>query len=133
MGGLATSLAPVHGSASVKPTSGGALTGLILDASGLGVKPALHPKVVDANGRQIYAAAMVAPNALRTHGAVTYVRTVQAAKGLSRLGNKPLVVKVQRLGKSGADLVVNAPDVAALKDSGDVLALGRVVIVTGGN
>ena len=131
-GGLATSLAPVQGSAAVKATSPSDLTGLILDATGLGVKPSLHPKVSDGDGRPIYAAAMVAPNALRAHGAVTYVRTVQAAKALPRLGKKPLVVKVARLGKSGADLVVQTADVAALsKNSGDVFAKGRVVVVTG--
>ena len=131
-GGLAASLAPVrdHAVAKVAATSGH--TGLVLDASGLGVKPALHPEVVDAKGQTIYGAKMIAPNALREHGAATYVKSIPAAKAVKRLGDKPLVVKVLRLDRSRTKLVVKASDLTGVTASkGGFLAQGKVVIVTG--
>ncbi len=131
-GGLAASLAPVRDHEVAKETGTSDHTGLVLDASGLGVKPALHPEVVDANGQTIYAATMIAPNALRDHGAATYVKSLTAAKAIKRLGDKPLVVKALRLDRSRTKLVVKASDLKGVTASKrGFLAHGKVVIVTG--
>ena len=128
-GGLATSLAPVHDRKVVKASNQGEYTGLIVDATGLKMRPVLQPRMVDGNGRSIYAAPMVAPNALRKRGAVAYAQTVDAAKALPRVGGKPLVIKAMRVGKAGALVVKDAAVTGASANA--IFAEGRVVVVIG--
>ncbi len=132
-GGLATSLAPISARKAARVAGAeSAFSGLIVDATGLGVRPALQPKIMDPKGTELYSAAMVAPNALRLHGAASYVRTVEAAKQRPRVGKKPLIVKAARLGKSRSDLVIGADLAETLRgDAIAFLAEAKVVVVTG--
>ncbi len=131
-GGLATSLAPVRDSAVKKTMGRSSFTGLIVDASGLAIKPALHPRLLDNGGTEVYSAKMVAPNALRQHGAAAYVKSVANAKASARSGKNPLVVKAARLGPTPTDLVLASGDLQKLKaESQAFLTDAKVVIVTG--
>jgi len=40
-------------------SSGGAVSGLIVDARGLGLRPAMAPKVLDQNGQEVYGSKFV--------------------------------------------------------------------------
>lgn len=106
-------------------------TGLVIDASGLHPKPALAPRLLDEAGKEVYSAAVVGPEAIKSNGIAGYLKTLDEAKKSSRVGAKPLVVKAVRVA-GGSDLVIANADADRLRDpKGNVsyLGEGRVIIV----
>jgi hypothetical protein len=92
-------------------------SGLVVDASGLDVVPALTPRLLDETGKPLYG------------GNVAYVNGLEAARKHARVGDRPLVLKASRV--DGTDLVLSAEEVKKLSDSNFArLSEGRVVIVT---
>jgi hypothetical protein len=109
----------------------GATTGVIINANGLSVTPALAPRVVDDAGREIYGAQVVTADALKKHGVAGYAGSVELAMKDVRVAGKPLVVRAQKLAKAGgSDLVITAEDGAKLTKLASLLANGKVIIVT---
>jgi hypothetical protein len=104
-------------------------SGLILDARGLKVAPALAPRILGESGQELYGPSCLAAEA-RTRGGAAYARDVQTAKKqlVSRIGDRPLVVKA--IEAQGADLVIGKADAEILKGEQKLLADGRVVIIT---
>lgn len=116
------------------PSSGAKkYSGLIIDATGLKVRPALGPTVVHESGEGIYGPGMVSPTFLNSQGVATYVRTMADAKRVDRVGASPLVIKASSLGASGSELRVSAAETKKLANQNlGFLAEARVVIVTDG-
>lgn len=132
-GGLATTLAPVKDRKKVSTTGEATYSGLIIDAIGTSAKPALKPRVLDAEGAPVYEPAMVGPSVLRQHGAASYARSVDEAKQNKRVGKNPLVVKAAMLGDVGSDIQISAEDAKKLREVNQTfLAEARVVIATDG-
>jgi hypothetical protein len=104
-------------------------TSLVVDAAGLRVAPALAPRLLDEAGKELYGPASLGESA-RHGGVAAYARGLESAKKdlAARVGDKPLVIKALRA--QGTDLVVAAPDAAALAARPAYLAEGRVVILT---
>ncbi len=128
-GRLSDALLPgTSGEAGAAGAGSGEATGLVLDARGLAIAPALAPRILDEAGREVYGPASLAPEA-RGRGGAAYARDVETAKRelKERLGERPLVVKA--VGARGSDVVVAGADAKALA-GGRLLAEGRVVIVT---
>ena len=95
-------------SQAVRASVQGTYTGVIIDASGLGLKPTFSPVVYDTAGRAIYGATNIDPDLAISKGMVGYADSVEAAKGLARAGSNPLVVKaVQAKGGASANNLVN--------------------------
>lgn len=114
------------------PAPGGA-TGLLVDARGKGLVPALAPRVLDENGQEIYSAGSVAPEARKSRGPVAYARDPDAARKelAERIGDRPMVIRALRA--QGADVVIASADAEALRQAPPAfLSEGRVVIVTDG-
>lgn len=110
-------------------TASSGYTGLILDARGTQVQPALSPRLLDESGKELYSASNVGKDKLHDHGVAAYVKTLDAAKADKRVGAKPLVVHAAKLAPGGkTDLIVAAKDAGQI--SGPFLAEGNVVIVT---
>lgn len=130
-GGLAAVLAPGTGKKAV-PTDGEAkYSGLIVDATGVGAKPALAPRLTDEAGSELYVIDMVGPNHLRKRGMAGFTRSVDEAKKDARVGKNPLVVKATGVGEADTDILLSATDAAKLeKGNLGFLAEGRVVIAT---
>lgn len=104
-------------------------TGVIVDASGLGVKPALAPRLVDGKGREVYGPSAVEAASRKTQGVASYHGSVEEARQSERVGDKPLILKAS--GVKGTDLVLGADSLAQLKASNPrYLAEGRVAIVS---
>jgi hypothetical protein len=104
-------------------------TGLVVDARGLGVTPALAPRILDEGGKEVYGAAVVTPEARKAGGVASYVQSVDDAKKSMKAGDKPLIIKASKA--KGSDLVLGSDDVKKLAEANNsYLAEGRVVIVT---
>jgi hypothetical protein len=104
-------------------------TGLIVDARGLQLTPALMPRFQDESGQQLYGVESLTPDARKASGAASYLRSVEQAKKDPRLGSRPLVLKAVKA--SGSNLVLGADAKAKLEHLGRYLREGRVIIVIG--
>ena len=93
-------------------------TGLIVDCKGLGVKPALSPRVLDGGGREIYGSAYVAKEWAVKYGIVGYSKDVAAAAKLERVGDKPGQVKAAKAsGQNKTDVVLDDDDAADIRSA----------------
>ena len=82
-------------------------TGLIVDARGLGLSPAMAPKVVDDEDRLVYGAKVVNRDAAVQHGIAAYEKDLDLAKKSDRIGISPIVVKgIKATGRNKTNVVV---------------------------
>jgi hypothetical protein len=114
--------------------SGANFTGLIIDARGLGAIPALAPKILDENGKEIYGSAYVTRDFAVKWGMAGYSKTPeQAGSQTDRIGKQPGIIKaVKATGASKCDLVISNEDaqsVLAASKSMKFLADCRVIII----
>jgi hypothetical protein len=114
------------------PTTGTEVgSGLVVVAKGLKVKPALAPRILDEQGKEVYGPDFVQPGALRANGIAGYLKSVPAAEQSARVGAHP--VQVRALRATGSDLVISNGDAARLTDPKSnlgFLAEAKVIIVT---
>ncbi|HUJ75788.1 MAG TPA: hypothetical protein VL359_13050 [bacterium] len=108
-------------------------TGLIIDARGTGVTPALAPKVLDPEGKEVYGSAFVSRQFAITQGMAGYVKSIDAARNTDRVKGNPAVVKaVKALGPNRSDLEISKDDAERLRDLAKTetfLRESRVMIV----
>lgn len=109
-------------------------TGLVIDARGTGAIPALIPKIVDEDGKEIYGSAYVTRDWATKWGMAGYAKTPEQAAGFKdRIGTQPGMIKaVRATGASRCDLVisnVDAQSVRAAAKSQKFLADCRVIII----
>ncbi len=96
-------------------TPGQAYTGLIVDARGLGVRPAMVPKILNEDGKEVYGSAWVNRDYAVREGMVGYLKDPVAAQANPRVTDKPLMVKALKVsGDARVDLVVTNADAAML-------------------
>jgi hypothetical protein len=104
-------------------------TGLVIDARGLGVKPALAPRLLGPDGKALYSAEALSAEARQTSAVAAYMAGLDQAKRSVLVGARPLVLKADKA--DGSDLVLGAEAVKQLAAiHNGFLAEGRVVIVT---
>lgn len=100
------------------PMAAGAYTGLIIDAKGLGVMPAMAPKVEDENGNEVYGSKFVSREWAVRQGMVGYEKSLEAARGNQRVTNNPLVIKALKAsGANKSDVVVSNADAQRLQQA----------------
>ncbi|MBI4635426.1 MAG: hypothetical protein HY727_03660 [Candidatus Rokubacteria bacterium] len=108
-------------------------SGLVIDARGLGVRPAMAPKVVSEGGQEIYGFSVVDRNWVVQQGMVGYSKDPGAARAHERVADRPLIVKaVAAAGASKTDVVISNDDAKLLLGSGPHLAFlekARVMFV----
>jgi len=108
-------------------------TGLIVDGTGLGLHPALVPRLLDEDGNEIYASQVVKRQIAVAEGIVGYSKDLVAASRHNRVTNKPLIVKgLQAVGQKKTDIIVSRHDAQKLQQAGHTssfLQQARVVIV----
>ncbi len=105
-------------------------SGLVVDARGLSVTPALSPRLLDVSGKPVYSAACLSEQARKQKAPASYFPSLDSAKASKDLvGDKPLVVKATKA--DGSDLVLDAEAAKLLgSENNGYLAEGRVAIVT---
>jgi hypothetical protein len=106
-----------------------AATGLVIDARGLKLTPALAPRVLADDGKAVvYSVDTLSLDARKSTGVASYVANLEDAKKVPKVGDKPLVVKA--LKADGSDVLLAADDTKKLKEiNAGFLTEGRVVIV----
>ena len=96
----------------------GAYTGLIIDAKGLNVTPAMAPKVLDDKSQEVYGASFVTRDYAVKNGVAGYVKDLEGAKKNERAGANPLVVKgLGAAGTNKTDVTLSAEDAAKVRDA----------------
>ena len=112
---------------------GGKATGVVIDGRGLGLKPALLPKIVDPQGQEIYVGQVVARTNAVEQGVAGYAKDVNAASNNFRVTDNPAVIKgVRASGAARTDIMLSQADSQMLRDlgkKGDFLQYCRVIIV----
>jgi hypothetical protein len=108
-------------------------TGLIVDARGLNLKPALAPRLLDEQGKELYAGDILTRDQAVEAGVAGYAKDMVAGSRQSRVTDNPLIVKGVRVsGNKGTDVVLTADAVKAIQQSEPTsryLQQARVVMV----
>lgn len=122
--------------ATFKPSGvrGRGFSGLIVDAKGIGVKPALMPKIIDEEKREIYGSAYVSRKFAVKYGMCGYAKDLAGAqKQTDRIGKSPCVVKGLKVsGPNKADIIIAKADadlVRSVARNARFLSECRVIIV----
>jgi len=114
-------------------TDRGPYTGLIVDGSGFGIRPAMSPNVLDPQGRNVYGFIKIDAETVIDYGIVAYTRSMEQARQNPRAGKNPLVVKgIQKSGNFEADIVISTADAQKIIDATqdyDFLSKLKVVFI----
>ena len=126
-GALADSLLPKTPPASptgIVTTPGGqAFTGLIVDARGLGVRPAMAPKILNEDGKEVYGSAWINRDWAVREGMAGYLKDPLQAQQNPRVTDKPLLVKaIKASGDARVDVVISNADAAMLQGAAQNLS-----------
>ncbi|WP_457572144.1 LPP20 family lipoprotein [Desulfovulcanus sp.] len=82
-------------------------TGLLVDARGLGARPAMSPKILDENGQEVYGSALVSREYAIQQGMAGYAKDVDKARQNPRVADTPYIAKaVMAKGRARTDLVI---------------------------
>ncbi len=112
--------APVENPAA-NPATGlmsGPVTGLVIDAKGLGARPAMTPRILDKSGKEVFGSAMVSREFAISQGMAGYAKDPAAAAANTRVAGRPLTVKAVAVqGQAGSDLVVSDADAARIREA----------------
>jgi hypothetical protein len=115
---------PGQPSASAPAQTGVAYTGLIVDARGLGIRPAMAPKIMNEDGKEVYGSAWINRDWAVREGMVGYLKDPVAAQSNPRVTDKPLVVKaVKASGDARVDMVISNADAASLQGASQTLSM----------
>ncbi len=108
-------------------------TGLIVDATGIGIKPALAPKILDERGREIYGPSYAKRGFFLAQGLAAYTRNLSYAMERDRIMENPLVIRGLRPSSEGdSDIIISREDAGKLKGASNNLNFlqeCRVIIV----
>jgi hypothetical protein len=103
-------------------------TGLVIDARGLKLTPALMPRVLDEAGKPLYTIDSLSAEARKTTGVAAYVQSLDEARKSLKAGDKPMVIKAAKA--NGADVLLPQDEAKKLISMNPpFLAQGKVVIV----
>jgi hypothetical protein len=121
---------------SVQVNSG--YTGIVIDAQGLGLTPAMMPKIVTKGGQVVYGPklvfkGMVNRGMIERNGFIGYTGNLKSAAAQGRIGNNPLVLKAQSLfGAQKAGVSISTGDalkVLAVNAKDGLLKMAKVMFL----
>jgi len=97
-------------------TASGVFTGLMIDARGTEISPALSPKVLNEDGDVLYGFADVDRQFSLEQGMMGYLKDPQAARSNERIKDRPFEIKALRSsGENNGDLVISNADGVRLR------------------
>lgn len=95
-------------------------TGVVIDATGLGLEATFSPAIYDTNGRMVYGVNYLDPEMAILNGMVEYADCVQNATVDTRAGENPLVIKAEAV-RGGKNSVNNVNVVVSVEDADKIL------------
>jgi hypothetical protein len=114
----------------VEPT---VYTGLVVDARGLGARPAMSPKILDERGQEVYGSAYVSREYAVQQGMAGYAKDITASQTNPRVTDQPLTVKgLKTEGPGQSNLVISDADADKIRGASENLSFlkqCRVMIV----
>jgi hypothetical protein len=133
-GGRITST-PAPGGTPPSTRTSGAISGVVVDATGLDATPAMAPKILDEDGEEVYGTTKVMRQYAMQQGVVGYHNNVARASEDERVAGNPLVVRALRTtGPNGCDLIISNQDARQIRQAASNLPFldeCRVMIVLG--
>ena len=131
---LATATTPAAGETAPTPTvRPGTVTGLIVDARGLGIRPAMSPVIVDQNGQSVYGPGKFTRDYAIKFGVAGYSKDLEKAQQDPRVIGNPLVIKGMGVqGTNKTDVLVANSDAFKIKNAdqtGQFLSNCKVMIL----
>ena len=120
--------------AASEPTKkSGGVTGIIIDGSGLGLRPAMAPRILNQSGSVVYGPGQYSRDYAASNGVVGYSKSLDKAKEDPRVQGNPLVIRASSTsGASAADMVVSNADagkIARADGTAGLLGNCRVMFV----
>ncbi|MBW1923633.1 MAG: LPP20 family lipoprotein [Deltaproteobacteria bacterium] len=116
-----------------RPAKGVTYTGLVVDARGFRVKPAMSPRILDEDGNEVYGSASVSREYAVQQGMAGYAKDLSAAKKNERVTDNPITVKGLRAASSGqTDIIISNEDATLIRSAAQessFLEKCRVMIV----
>jgi len=104
-------MAPGQGYQGTFSQQSAVFTGLIINAKGTELRPAMAPKIVDEQGNEIYGTGYVSRDYAVQIGVVGYEKDVNRASKNERVTDNPLVIKgLKATGSTECDIVVSNAD-----------------------
>jgi hypothetical protein len=108
-------------------------TGLVVNAKGIDLVPAMAPRILDESGTVVYGNLNLDPVFVKRFGMVGYLRSLEQALENDRVQGNPLVVNaLNSSGLKRADLVISDPEAAGIRKLSQNQAFlkeARVVII----
>ena len=112
-GTISTGVSAQDGSVG-SPTSGG-VTGIIIDGSGLGLRPAMSPRILNQSGTILYGPGQYDRDYAAANDVVGYAKTLEQAKTDARVQGNPLVLRgASASGTAKTDVVISNVDAGKL-------------------
>jgi hypothetical protein len=122
--------APVAAAPAAPPLT---YTGMVVDARGIQARPAMSPRILDEDGKEVYGSANVDREYAVQQGMSGYARDLTAAQSNQRVTNNPATIKALKTSGAGkADLVISNADaqiVRASAENASFMKKCRVMIV----
>lgn len=113
--------------------AGDVFTGMVVDARGLQAGPAMAPKIIDENGKEVYGSMNVDKEFAVQQGMSGYARDLTAAQSNPRVTKNPVSVKgIKTEGPGKSDIVIRNADADKIRGAADnmtFLKKCRVMIV----
>jgi len=123
--------APQPAAPAVQPTV--VYTGMVVDARGVGARPAMSPKIMDENGQEVYGSMVVDREYAVQQGISGYARDLNAAQTNQRVTNNPATVKALKAEGAGkSNITISNADANQIRASAENLTFMkkcRVMIV----
>ncbi len=120
------------GTADTGVKSGG-VTGIIIDGTGLGLRPAMSPRILNQGGSVVYGPGQYSRDYAAANGVAGYAKTLDQAKSDTRVQGNPLIIRAASTsGSTSADVIISNADagkLAVADGAGGLLKNCRVMIV----
>ena len=114
-------------------TPGQPITGLIIDARGLAIKPSMSPRILSQDGSVLYGPGNYPRDFAVAQGVVGYHKDPEAAKSDARVAGNPVTIRgIGKSGTLGTDVIIASADsqqASRLDGFADAIGSCRVMII----
>ena len=93
----------------------GGVTGIIIDGTGLGLRPAMSPRILNQGGSVVYGPGQYSRDYAAANGVVGYAKSLDQAKSDTRVQGNPLIIRAASTsGSTSADVIISNADAGKL-------------------